>query len=349
MTDQAGDIVADDKTNTDDAAKAAETAKAATTESSKPAADTKTAIADKAADGAVKEFVADASKTDEENAAALAEFEKANEAAAVEKDGADKGKSPLPDNWRELAAGENEDLLKLAKRYGSISGILKALDESKKALRTGRQSVAKPDPSDEKAMAEWRKAEGIPDKPEGYKLPDTVVKRLTDDDKPLLSSFTEFAHTKGARPDVVEIASEWYITMQEQAAAKMSEEDKLASESAEDALRKDWAHGEFKSNTTIAKRWIESVPGLGADWAEARMPNGRRLGDNPDFVSWAADMGRNKFGDLAFSTGDGERKHVARKQEIETMMANNIDEYYRSGADKEYADILAKEERRQQA
>lgn len=335
MTDQAGEIVAEKPDKIEEIVVDKQAEKPVEKAVDKPT--DKVQLESKPND-----FVADPSKSDEENAAALAEFEKASDSGKA--DEGDKSKASLPDDWREQAAGDDEDLLKLAKRYGSLKGILKALDESKKALRTGgRQTIAKPDPSDEKAMAEWRKAEGIPDKPEGYKLPDTVVKRLTDDDKPLLSSFTEFAHTKGARPDVVEIASEWYITMQEQAASKMSEEDKLASEAAEDALRKDWAHGEFKSNTTIAKRWIESVPGLGADWAEARMPNGRRLGDNPDFVSWAADMGREKFGDLAFSSGDGERKHMARREEIEKIRNTDFDRYESEGLDKELRDLIAKD------
>jgi hypothetical protein len=124
---------------------------------------------------------------------------------------------------------------------------------------------------------------------------------MVDEDKPILSSFTEFAHKKGARPDVVEIASEWYVEMAEAAQAKQSETDKIASEEAEDTLRKDWAHGEFKANTTIAHRFIEGIPGVGVKFAEARV-DGKRLGDLPEFIAWAADMGREKFGDLAFTT-----------------------------------------------
>jgi hypothetical protein len=341
MSDQSGDNVADkvdDTTKTvDDAAKVADAGKGKAADTSKALDDTKAADDTKASGEAAKEFVADATKSDEENAKALADWEKANPPADKGKDGA------LPDNWRELAAGKDEDALRLLKRYGSLSGVAKALVEKEKIIRSGKTKTAMPDSSDEKAMAAWRKDEGIPEDPTGYKLPEDVTKRMVDEDKPILSSFTEFAHKHNARPDVVEIASKWYVDMAEAAQAKQAEMDRAATETAEDALRKDWAHGEYKANTTIAHRWIETVPGLGAKWAEARV-DGVRLGDNPAFIAWASDMGRDKFGDVAFTTSDGERRHTARIEEIKKIIGT--DEYYEKGLDKEYATLLEKDLKR---
>jgi hypothetical protein len=252
-------------------------------------------------------------------------------------------KASWGDNWRDEMAGGDDDVAKALARHNSPKSVARALREAQALISAGRQKVPMPDGKDEKALAEWRKAEGIPEDPTGYKLPEAVQKRMVDEDKPILSSFTEFAHKKGARPDVVEIASEWYVDMAEAAQARQIEQDKMASEEAEDALRKDWAHGEYKANTTIAHRWIESVPGIGAKWAEARV-DGVRLGDNPEFIAWAADMGREKFGDVAFTSSDGERKHTARKEEIEKIIGS--DEYFEKGLDKEYAAILEKDLKR---
>jgi len=267
---------------------------------------------------------------------------------AVEKSAAGEvekteAKSPWGDNWREEMAGGDDDVAKAISRYGSPKGVARALREAQTTISSGLKRPAKPDGKDEKALAEWRKAEGIPDDPTGYKLPETVQKRLTDEDKPILSSFTEFAHAKGARPDVVEIGTEWYIDMMDTLQAKQSEADKVAAEEAEDTLRKDWAHGEFKANTTIARRFIEGVPGVGAKWAEARV-DGKRLGDIPEFIAWAADMGREKFGDVAFTSSDSERKHASRMEEIEKIIGT--DEYYEKGLDKEYAALLEKDLKR---
>jgi hypothetical protein len=309
---------------------------------------TEAAAVEKAADTTTTETTAET--TTQSTAAATTEAAKTLDTGktAVEKAAAGEAekveaKSPWGDNWREEMAGGDDDVAKAISRYGSPKGVARALREAQVAIRSGQQRLPKPDPKDEKAMAEWRKAEGIPDDPTGYKLPESVQKRLTDDDKPILSSFTEFAHAKGARPEVVDIASEWYIEMAEAAQAKQAEEDKLASEEAEDTLRKDWAHGEYKANTTIARRFIEGIPGVGAKWAEARI-DGKRLGDMPEFIAWAADMGREKFGDVAFTSSDSEAKHTARKAEIEKIIGT--DEYYEKGLDKEYAQILEREMRR---
>ena len=75
-----------------------------------------------------------------------------------------------------------------------------------------------------------------------------------------------------------------------------------------------------------------------------RTPDGRRLVDNPEFIAFAADQGRAKFGDLDFVNPDGEKKHLARKDEIEKIIGT--DEYYEKGYDKEYLEILKKEETR---
>lgn len=259
-------------------------------------------------------------------------------------DDADSGeKSAIPDNWRELASNGDEDTLKLLKRYGSMSGVVKALKEAQNTIRSGKLKRDMPDASDEKAMAEWRKEQGIPDDPSGYKLPDTVIKRMSDADKPLIASFTDYAHKAGASQNVVDIASQWYFDMAEQAATKQAEEDAAALDEAETALRKDWAPGEYKANMKLASRFIESIPGVGESWSEARLPNGRRLGDLPEFIQWASDQGRSQFGDVAFSSPDSESKHMARKEELEKIRDMDFDRYEREGLDKELLKITEKE------
>lgn len=269
--------------------------------------------------------------------------------AAVDKaaEGGEDKPGELPENWRELGAGDDKELLAEIKRYGSLKGVFRALKEAKDTIRSGKMKQAMPDPADEKGMAEWRKAEGIPDDPSGYKLPETVTKRMTDDDKPLIASFTDYAHKKGARPDVVEIASEWYFDSLEAIEAERIAADTKASEDAEESLRSTWGNAEFKGNLKLAQRFVETIPGVGKDWSEARLPNGARLGDIPEFMEWASDQGRATFGDVTFATSDSAARHASRKEEIEKTMKSDMKAYWADPAmQKEYADILAKEEKR---
>lgn len=223
---------------------------------------------------------------------------------------------------------------------------MKALLEKDDMIRSGKIKRDMPDPKDEKAMAEWRKEQGIPDKPEGYALPDAITKRLVDEDKPVLASFTEFAHGKNAPPAFVEMATEWYVDMNEKAAEAQRAADDQASEQVEDALRDAWSRDEFKGNMTLAKRFMASAGEIGDVWTEARLPDGRRLGDIAGFVQWASDQGRQAFGDTVFASADSEAKHSGRKAEIEKIMNTDIDRYYEEGLDKEYAQITEREQKR---
>jgi hypothetical protein len=302
---------------------------------------------------AVDEKVVDTAQddvTDAETASegAAKEAGKAAEEAAAKDDPADKqeAKANFPDNWRELIAGENEDYQKLAKRYGSPRGVIKALDEAQKLIRSGKIKRDMPDPKDEAAMAEWRKDNGIPDDPTGYKLPDAVAKRMTDDDKPVLGQFTEFAHSKNAPPEFVEMAAEWYVENQEKALEAQQTADMQLEEAAEDALRKEWNHAEYKANMTLAKRYVSDIPGIGGDFSEFRGPDGRRLGDIPEFVMWASDQGRQTFGDSTFATADSESRHNSRRSEIERIRDADFDRYEREGLDKELRVLIEKDLKR---
>jgi hypothetical protein len=60
----------------------------------------------------------------------------------------------------------------------------------------------------------------------------------------------------------------------------------------------------------------------------------------------AAEQGRDRFGDVTFANSDSEKRHSARKSEIEAIMKEDINKYYETGADKEYAQILERESKR---
>ena len=249
------------------------------------------------------------------------------------------------DDWREQASGGDEAKLKLAKRYGSPAGILKALQETQAKLNSVSIKPPKPDPSDEKAMAEWRKAEGIPETAEGYVFSDAIKAQMTDADKPLMSSFTDYAHKAGAPQSAVDLAAGWYFGAMEKMEADRKAKDAQDAEALETTLRQDWGR-EYKANYELGRRYLSSVPGVGQEWANAVLPDGRLLGNVPEFVQWASDQGRTEFGDATFASGDSEARHASRKAEIEKIRDTDFDRYEREGLDKEYRGIIEKDLKR---
>jgi hypothetical protein len=259
-------------------------------------------------------------------------------------DGDEKKDSVWAENWRDLMANGDDDVAKLIKRYGSPVGIGKALLEKEKVIRQGPAKAERPkDFSDEKAMADWRKAAGIPDDPSGYVIPETVQKRLLDEDKPVLAQFTDFAHKRGIPTEYVNDSAEWYLdtldAMQEQRTAA----DNAASEKCEDKLRKEWVGAEFRGNIALAKRFIEDEFGVPyKEFCDARLPNGSRLGDMPDFIMRLSDAGRASFGDSSYENSDAANHRASRKAEIEKVRDTDFDRYERE-LSKEYREILEDE------
>lgn len=273
----------------------------------------------------------------EDNAAAV-------DTAAVETGdkATEEVKPEWPEDWREKLANGDDAMLKVLKRYSSPTTFAKGWKEREDLIRSGKLKAAKPDGSDEKAMAEWRKENGVPDDPTGYVIPDTVKGVLVDADKPLVAAWFEDAHAIGMPQDMAAKGIEWYGKAIGQLQEQQAAADIAYREEAEDALRKEWSHAEYKANTTLGARWLASTP-LGETWAELRTPDGRRLGDNPDFMMWAADNGRQSFGDVSFATGDAERRFTARKEEIEKIRDTDFDRYEAEGLDREYRTIIEKE------
>lgn len=255
---------------------------------------------------------------------------------------ADEAKPEWPEDWREKAAKGDKSLLKILERYSSPATLAKGLKEREDLIRSGKLKAAKPDTSDEKAMSEWRKENGIPEDPTGYVIPDTVKDVLVDSDKPLVAAWFADAHAAGMPQEMAAKGIEWYGKIIGQLQEQQAAADVSNRESAEDVLRKEWSHAEYKANTTLGARWLASTP-LGEQWADLRTPDGRRLGDNPEFMMWAADNGRQSFGDVSFATGDAERRFMARKEEIEKIRDTDFDRYEAENLDKEYRSILEKE------
>lgn len=255
-----------------------------------------------------------------------------------------------PEDWREQLAGGDEALLKQLKRYSSPKTFAKGFAERESLIRSGKLKQVKPDASDEKAMAEWRKENGIPDDPTGYAVPEEIQKALTDGDKPIVSAWFEEAHSAGFNQEQAQKGLEWYAKTLNALEEQRAQQDTLAHDKCEDFLRKEWSHAEFKANNQLATRFLSDTP-LGPKWAELRDPEtGMRLGDSPEFIMWAADQGRQSFGDVSFATGDSERKFADRKAEIERIRDTDFERYDNDKAlRQEYNQILEAELKRAQA
>ena len=242
-----------------------------------------------------------------------------------------KEKPPAFD-WRKEVAGDDEKAGKLLERFSTAKDFGKAYIEAQNKIRSG--DFAKPLPADanEQERTAWRQANGIPEKPEGYfeKLPDGLV--IGKDDQPLFSEFAATMHKHNVPPAVVQDVVKWYYDLADKETAATQEADKTHAREVTDALRAKWGN-DYRSNIGQVMSFLDSLGGeLKAQLMDATLPDGRRLFNNPDIVSWFTDKARelNPAGILIPAAGENAGATIdAEMQNIEKLMGNKSSEYWK--------------------
>jgi hypothetical protein len=258
----------------------------------------------------------------------------------------------FPDDWREkLAKGDDKKLARL-KRYTSVEAALLAGFAAQDKIRSGDYKVAElaedASPEEKKAFYEER---GIPAEAKAYDIPKVAGHQWTEADTPVLDAFKEVAHKHQLPQGAMNGIAEWYAR-QLQAASEAREQQIIAIDTADketttEALRAEFG-AEYKPTLALMKRLLadsEHMPdGLGELIAGARDANGRRLLNNPAMARMLAQQARDAYGDGGFITPDAAARHSTRKAEIERIMKSDMKTYYDQGLDKEYGEILEREQ-----
>lgn len=221
--------------------------------------------------------------------------------------GADPGKQAaaaaaapagFPENWREIMAGGDKQLLTDLAKYTTPDALYKSLRDvqtkiSKGELKAPPAPLAK-DATPEQA-AEYRKANGLPDSAEGYvaklELPEGIV--IGEADKPLVASFAKSMFEQGATQGEMNRAVSWFYSQQAQVEQQRSERDGETKQTAMSELMTEWGPGDYKTNMQAVGSFLAAVPEeLRVEMLTARTADGRMLGNTAAFNKFAAEMAR---------------------------------------------------------
>lgn len=263
---------------------------------------------------------------------------------------ADDGDKPatetsIPDQWREIFAGGDEKALARIKRYASPQGVVKALLAAEQKIRSGEYKRGIAEDATDEEKSEWRKANGIPDKPEDYAVPEVKGYEWTDADKPLMNAFMSSMHAKHATQEQIDAMLQTYVSVTAEAKVARAEADKSAEIEVIDHLRTQWGN-DYRTNTRLMQRALsdpELMPGgLGEVFKNARGPDGKMLKHNPAFAEWLGNLALDTYGAGAMVNGDAETSLTSRETELANMMRTNIDRYQneRNAKGQTYAEEL---------
>lgn len=286
------------------------------------------AAADKASADAAAAAALAASGGADATAKVAADKAAADKAAA---DAATAAKAPAwSEKWREEYAGTDEKVLKRLQRYTTPKAALDAMIEAQNKIADGSYKKL-PENATAEQLAEYRKANGIPEKPEAYleKLPDGLV--IGEEDKPLIEKFTKAFHDKNADPSVVHAAIKTYYDIVDEQEGLRAEANVAAKTATEDTLRAEWGP-DYRSNTNLINSFLGSMPkDLQDELFQSSKPDGTQIMNNSAMLKWLAQQARElNYTGAVLPNGEASAKSL--ESEINTlkgMMGDRSSKYWK--------------------
>lgn len=253
-----------------------------------------------------------------------------------------------PENWRERIAGKDEDALKRLKRFKSVENVFTSYRDLEKRVSSGEYKPDRPFPADgsDEDKAAWRAEKGLPPTPDAYleKLPDGLV--IGERDKPLVETFVKTMHDRNAPPEIVGDALSWYYQTQERMAAEQAERDKAFYKEADEKLYAKWGPEKTANIRHMHSALFDGLMGANGEVIlpnapdgvrellyGARLPNGRKLGDDPDVLSWLVEVAHtvDPVGRV-LPSGNGSSRQGMESEiaAIEAEMRDSHSDYHRN-------------------
>lgn len=235
-------------------------------------------------------------------------------------------------------------ILNRLNRYRTPEDYMMAGFSAQERISSGDLRPKLADNASEEEIAEYRKAAGIPDKAQDYDVPKIPGYKWTDNDKPMIDSFKEYAHKGHYDQKQVDLAAQWYVSQVQQQQGQIA--DTVANTDREDRenqkmyARDRLGKEEFRPGIERIGRIMEEPDVIHPELAEilkvARYtdPNGvsRRVFNHPGMFDMLDTVSRLWWGAGGTITGDGKPETGGPediiKQADEKLRANR-EEYFR--------------------
>ena len=202
-----------------------------------------------------------------------------------------------PDDWRDKFAEAlkpgDEAFRKRLERFAAPTEVGKSWLALESKQSSGELKRALPKDATPEETAAWRKDNGLPDSPEGYKpiVPEGVI--LGEADKATLEGFQKFAFEKNLAPEAMNETLNWYFAEQAKAQEALEIADMDYHESAKEALIDQWGSKDYRTNIAVMATVRDQMPqGLADRMFAGRTADGHLIGDDPQFLQWFAQLAR---------------------------------------------------------
>lgn len=256
------------------------------------------------------------------------------------------------DDWRtRIAVASSTDSEKEIKRLERFEGpeqIYKSFREMERKMSAGELRTSLPKGASPDETARWRQENGIPAKPEDYKVTMPQGKEAPKEDDAFLSAFRKSAlDSNYTQAQFDHAVSTWYSEVDRQLQA-ITEHEREAEQKTEDALRQEWG-ADYRPNKAMAEALLARAPaGFRDRFMNGHLADYTPIRASPDAWKWLVQMEReiNPASTVVPGAGGDLGKTIDTElTEIKALMANNNSEYWKGpkadGYQKRYRDLLA--------
>ena len=172
------------------------------------------------------------------------------------------GISGWGDDWRARMAAATTDPEKEAKqleRYESPEQIWKKARQFESRLSAGELKSVLPKGASPEEISRWRQENGIPAKPEEYKITMPAGQQPPKEDDAFLKAFLISAHGANFTQGQVDAAVTSFYAEVNRQTQEIAEAEKKAVDLAEDKLRSEWG-GDYRTNKAMAEALLARAP-----------------------------------------------------------------------------------------
>ena len=236
------------------------------------------------------------------------------------------------DGWREAVAKGDEKMLARLGRFNSPEDMWRSYTALEARMSSGELKSALKEGATDAEKAQWRKENGIPEKPTDYdlKLSDGTV--IGEEDMPTVGKFLEAAHANNLTPAQVKSTLDWYYGMAKTQTDEQATKDTELARATQDELRGKWGN-EYRPNINAVHGLLDQAPaGLKDLLLNGRLADGTPIGSSVAGLEWLAQMARivNPAGTVvpAGTTNIGQAIS-AELDKLTKMMGNRNSEYWK--------------------
>jgi hypothetical protein len=241
--------------------------------------------------------------------------------------------SQLPEDWRKQVASaafgdEAEKRMKQLERYGDLPTLIKSGFEAQDRIRRGELGNGLPENPTEEQLAEWRKANNVPEAADQYelRLDDGLV--LGDEDRAILEHVFPVAHEANIPADKMSALTSAMLKGRQIQADAAAMRDGQDADSAISTLKSAWG-SDFQRNINAAQAMVNRLPEEVRELVEsARLADGSGMMNHPEVLRWLSDSMR-EIDPAATVVGDAHNPVQSINDEIEKLekqMADGLED-----------------------